>query len=163
MAKYPLTKSDEKRDIVNTLDADHILLCANGDDAGFFVISHTFGPVAAVWADHEEDALDEAADADLLKALAIDADHAEELIDEKGYEEFARLGNASDPYDLNDAHIRRIPWKDIPAETQDALLLAIDEGFDSLEDLDDLEEEEDDEDMSDGEYGDAEDEPDRVD
>lgn len=162
MTKYKLTKSGEERDIVNTLDADRILLCDNnGANPGLFVISHTFGPVAAVWANHEEDALDEAADAELLGAFAMSDEDVKERTLKNGDEDFARLGNESDPYDLNDAHIRRISWKDIPAETQDALLLAIDEGFDSLADLDDLEEEDDEDDSDDSDDDDDRQDEDR--
>lgn len=142
MTKYQLTKSGAERgphnDVLNTLDADRILLCADGDD-GFFVISHTFGPVAAVCADHEENALDEAADAGLMKAFAMSDEDVEDRTEGDGdntEEDFARLGNESDPYDLNDCSIRRVAWGDIPTETQEALLAARDEGLETLADLD---------------------------
>lgn len=152
-----------------SLDADRILcndVIAAGESnphkVGLWVIEGLYGPAAAVWESNEQDALDEAADADLMRAFHMDDDDVEDRTDENGDEEFARLGNEGDPYDLNDCHIRRIAWKDIPEETQEAFLLARDEGLETLADLDDLEEE-DDEDEDDESLGEDNSDPDRED
>lgn len=160
--KYPLSVSEDRL----TLEADRILcndVIAPGESnphkVGLWLVTGVFGPAAAVWSSNESDALDEAADAELMKGFHMDEDHVEDRTDEDGEEHFARLGNEGDPYDLDDCHIQRIAWKDIPKETQEAFLAAREEGVETLADLDDLEEEDDNEYYLDGDNSD----PDRED
>ena len=65
-----------------------------------WVIGHTFGAVHAVFAAHEQDALDELADCGALDFCQV-ADGAE-TEDSDG---FARLGNAGEPFDLSEVWI----------------------------------------------------------
>lgn len=60
-----------------------------------WLITDEHGPAAAVWASCTQDALDEAADADLLDHLQL----KEEDIEED--DEPARLGNADEPFNLD--------------------------------------------------------------
>lgn len=68
-----------------------------------------YGPIAIVFADCEQDALDEAADRDKLDGYLIPATELEEAEKE---ERVAYLGNASEPFDLTDIRIQELP---IPA------------------------------------------------
>lgn len=69
------------------------------------VIGNEFGPLCAVWADCEQDALDTACDAGLLAGLACDEPtnpDSDEGVD------FVRLGNAGGPHDLAYAWIQTV-------------------------------------------------------
>ena len=62
-----------------------------------WVIGHTYGAVHAVFAAHEQDALDELANCGALDFCQVtDGDETE---DSDG---FARLGNAGEPFDLSE-------------------------------------------------------------
>jgi hypothetical protein len=65
-----------------------------------FLIHNEFGTLAIVYASHLQDALDIAVDGDKLDScLVSDADYQE--ADTEGHaDEFARLGNAGEPFDL---------------------------------------------------------------
>lgn len=79
----------------------------NPNHIRLFVIGHTFGPVCAVWASHEGDALDEAVDLNLMDAFQVsEEDATDEDNPEEDAEGIARAGNASEPFDLSDAWIR---------------------------------------------------------
>jgi len=155
MRKYPLSVSDNRL----TLDADRILANdvivpgeTNPHKVGLWLIESVYGPLGAVWADNEADALDEAADEELLDALSLSEEDAEERttgIGDDTEEDFARLGNDSSPFDLDNANIRRLAWTDIPKETQEALLLAREEGLEDLSEIEDLDDDDNEDDSED--------------
>jgi hypothetical protein len=65
-----------------------------------FLIHNEYGTLAIVYASHLQDALDEAVDADRMNScLVSDEDYAE--AEKEGWaDEYARLGNAGEPFDL---------------------------------------------------------------
>ena len=67
-----------------------------------WVIGNEYGALGAVWADCEQDALDELVDAGLGDGL---------LVDEKDAEDCARLGNAGEPADLDSAWLAPVEWQ----------------------------------------------------
>jgi hypothetical protein len=71
-----------------------------------WLIEGVYGPVAIVFADCEQDALDEAVDQDMLDGYLIEAKDLEEA--EKD-ETVTYLGNASEPFDISEIHIRELP------------------------------------------------------
>lgn len=74
----------------------------NPHNVRLWVIGNEFGALCAVWASHEQDAMDEAVDANLLDSLQIDsADYEAMTQDER--DDCAHLGNASEPFDLTNA------------------------------------------------------------
>lgn len=66
----------------------------NPHNVRLWVIGHEFGPLCAVWASHEQEALDEACNAGMLESLQV----AEGDMDDS--EDYTDLGNASEPHDL---------------------------------------------------------------
>lgn len=68
-----------------------------------WVIGNEYGVLCAVWASHEQDALDEACDAGLLDGLACD-----EPAENEEQDEVTRLGNAGEPHDLTNAWIQTV-------------------------------------------------------
>lgn len=71
----------------------------NYHNTRLWVIWHEFGPVCAVWADCEQDALDTMVDEDLGGAFLLDDDAVSEATEEER-EEWASLGNAGEYADL---------------------------------------------------------------
>lgn len=67
-----------------------------------WVIGHVYGAIAAVWADCEQDALDELCDVGMADCFLIDEEEQSGATDSER-EEWAYLGNASEPADLSDA------------------------------------------------------------
>jgi hypothetical protein len=61
--------------------------------------------LAVLWAENESDALEEAANRGLLDFLLL---HEEDLSEEE-LEESTRLGNAGEPFDLDNVSIQEIP------------------------------------------------------
>lgn len=98
----------------------------NPHNVRLWVIGHVFGAVCAVFASHEQDAMDSAVDAGLMESFAIDPDDADD--------ETAYLGNAGEPFNLADAWIGEAafdPARDILLIT--ALVRASESGADNLE------------------------------
>lgn len=92
----------------------------NSHDARLFVVGNEFGAVGAVWADHEQEALDELIDKGLGDSFLIsEADQAEATEEEQ--EEWALLGNAGEPCNLDMAWVQVVRLD--PA--QDCLLLCL--------------------------------------
>lgn len=86
----------------------------NPHNVRLWVIGNEFGALGAVWASHEQDALDTLIDEDLGGGLLIDEADATE--------DTARAGNASEPVNLNYAWMATVafePARDLP------LLLAL--------------------------------------
>ena len=75
----------------------------NPHNIGLYVIGHEFGPICAVWAGNDQDALDNAVDANMLDCLLVEGDDA----DNEGH---AGLGNAGEPFDLSYAWMARVEW-----------------------------------------------------
>lgn len=65
-----------------------------------FLIHNEFGTLAIVYADNEQDALDEAADADKLDSVQVDEEEYFKADEEGHSDEYANLGNAGQPFDL---------------------------------------------------------------
>ena len=66
-----------------------------------YVIGNEYGALGAVWAEHEQDALDALCDEGLSAGLMVD--EGDVGIDEEGIE---RLGNAGEPHNLDNAWIQ---------------------------------------------------------
>ena len=77
----------------------------NPNNVRLWVIGHEYGPICAVWAPNEQEALDEMLDQGYLQFLVADEDFNETL-DEQGH--YAYLGNAGEPCDLSYAWIKPI-------------------------------------------------------
>ena len=77
----------------------------NPNNVRLWVIGHEYGPICAVWAANEQDALDEMLDRGCEQFLVADEDFDEDL-DEQGH--YAYLGNAGEPCDLSYAWIKPI-------------------------------------------------------
>lgn len=75
----------------------------NPHNLGLYVIGHELGPICAVWAGNDQAALDNAVDADMLDCLLVEGDDAEN-------EDYARLGNAGEPFDLSYTWVARVEW-----------------------------------------------------
>ena len=76
-----------------------------------YVIGHEFGPICMVWAAHEQDALDNAVDANMLDCLMADNEDCDR--DSEGY---ASLGNAGEAFNLDYAWMAEVeidPARDI--------------------------------------------------
>ena len=75
-----------------------------------FVIGNEFGAVGAVWADCEQDALDELVDSGLGDCFLVDEKAVAEMSEEER-EELAHLGNAGEWANLDYAWIRECDLK----------------------------------------------------
>jgi hypothetical protein len=75
-----------------------------------WVVGHELGAVGAVWADCEQDALDELIDSGLGDSFLIDK-HDFDAMDEHEREDVAYLGNASEPCNLDNAWIQAVEFK----------------------------------------------------
>lgn len=118
------------------LDADDVIVNdpvldgePNPNRRKMFVIQSPYGAVCALWADHEEDALDEAADRGLLEVFEIT---------DMPYHQFTNgndgvpLGNESRPFDLQDCRIYAVELANIPENTKKAIRLIRDQCADNL-------------------------------
>jgi hypothetical protein len=76
-----------------------------------WLIGNEFGVLGIVYAHHEQDALDEMVDRDKLNSCLLSDEDALERTDEDGNEDFARLGNAGEPFDLDYVWMRELPNK----------------------------------------------------
>ena len=77
----------------------------NPHNVRLWVIGNEYGPVCAVWASNEQEALDEMLDQGYEHFLVADEDFDEDL-DEQGF--YAHLGNAGEHCDLSYAWIKPI-------------------------------------------------------
>lgn len=75
----------------------------NPHNVRLWAIGHEFGALCAVWASHEQEALDEACDAGLLDCLMAEDQDQEN-------EELTPLGNASELFDLTHAWIGEVEF-----------------------------------------------------
>ena len=86
----------------------------NPNHVHLFVVLHQFGPIAAIWA-AEHELLDVAVDLGVMDCFALDEadcakhDHNEANAYEcENCEGCARLGNASEPFNLDDCHVQQV-------------------------------------------------------
>lgn len=86
-----------------------------------WAIGNVFGCVAAVWADCEQDALDEMVDAGLGDCFLVDEANQQSATEQER-EEWAHLGNAGEPCDLSDAWIGEVEFD---AKRDLALMLSL--------------------------------------
>jgi hypothetical protein len=140
--KILLSKTDDHM----TLAADRVLTNDvtfdgefNPHNVGLFIISNEYGAVCAVWASSEQDALDEAVDADLMESFAVEGpisfDEKEQSdVDVDGVT-VTRLGNAGEPFYLDNCGCHRIPQDDMPVALLIAFAEARGEGADNLDDV----------------------------
>jgi len=76
---------------------------SNPYNVRLWVIGHQFGAVCAVWASHEQDALDRAVDTNRMDfCLAETQDYDDEAL--------TALGNASELFDLSEVWIAPVVW-----------------------------------------------------
>lgn len=83
-------------------------------DARLWLIGHSHGPVCAIWASCEQDALDAACDANMMECFLVSEDDLKECIDT--YEVYTALGNAGELHNLDDcwiAEVEMLPSRDI--------------------------------------------------
>ncbi len=91
------------------IDASNVTLPwdFNPHNTRLFVIGHEFGAVCAVWADHEQDALDQMIDLGFGDCFLVSPEDQARATDAER-EEWTGLGNASEPCDLTYAWIQRV-------------------------------------------------------
>lgn len=77
----------------------------NPHNVRLWVIGYEYGPICALWASNEQDALDEMLDQGYEHFLVADEDFDEDL-DTQGH--YTYLGNAGEPCDLSYAWIKPI-------------------------------------------------------
>lgn len=78
----------------------------NPHRVGLYIIGNEYGPLVAVWASHEQDALDEATDAGKLNSFLMSAEDQAEY-EREGWD-VAYLGNAGEAANLDYAWIHRV-------------------------------------------------------
>ncbi len=76
-----------------------------------WLIWNEYGALAIVYAHHEQDALDEMADSDRLDSCLVSPEDLAEAERDGHADEFASLGNASEPFDLSYIGMRELPNK----------------------------------------------------
>jgi hypothetical protein len=69
----------------------------NPHNTRLWVIGNEYGPMGAVWANHEQEAIDELIDQDLADGILVDED-TQKTMTEDEREECGFGGNASEPY-----------------------------------------------------------------
>lgn len=82
----------------------------NPHNIRMFVIGHEFGPVAAVFAGHDQDALDQMVDGALGDCFLVPKEDVEKATDEER-ECWASLGNAGEYANLDNAWIAEVEFK----------------------------------------------------
>jgi hypothetical protein len=129
------------RDFLDTKDY-------NPHNVRLWAISNEYGYICAVWGNCEQDALDNAVDANFMDSMLVaEPDEGEE-------DDYARLGNAGECFDLTYCGVTSIALSDIPRGISDLLKNAYEAGcsvlanFDpsKVEDAEDTEDTEDEED-----------------
>ena len=75
-----------------------------------WVIWNEYGPMGAVWADSDQDALDLLVDSDLAQGMLVDEDVLKDM-DADAKEELAHLGNAGEPCDLTHVGLECVAFR----------------------------------------------------
>ncbi len=102
-----------------------------------WIIYNELGALGLVWANHEQDAMDEAVDLGLLDSHLIKDKDLKDYLDKNGEEDerVARLGNASEPFDQTYLGLKQVNTKDFPPELIAAFAEARGARIDTLDDL----------------------------
>lgn len=103
-----------------------------------WIIGNEFGTIAAVWASHEQDALDEACDRGLTGGLCA-AEEPDQEEDPETWEQWdqsvTRLGNAGEPHNLDYCWMSRADLNKCSPELLCKFAEARGAGHDTLADL----------------------------
>ena len=75
-----------------------------------WVVWNEYGPMGAVWADSDQDAMDLLVDSDLAQGILVDEATLKGM-DEEAREELATLGNAGEYCDLAHAGLESVSFK----------------------------------------------------
>lgn len=141
MKKIALSKTDS-----TTLDASRVLtndVVLDGEynphNVSLWLVLNEYGALAAVWAGNEQDALDLAVDEGLLDSCSVEGpvsfDEKEQgYFDEDGAA-VTLLGNAGEPFYLDNIGMRRVPQSDMPVNLLVAFAEARGAGASTLEDV----------------------------
>ena len=93
-----------------------------------YIITNEYGPVAGVFALRKAEALEEAADQELLKSFLLDEEEVQKRENEYGSEEgVIRLGNTGEPFDATYLGITGLKETEIKSEVLDIFRLLLDE------------------------------------
>ena len=93
-----------------------------------YIITNEYGPVAGVFALRKAEALEEAADQELLKSFLLDEGEVQKRENEYGSEEgVIRLGNTGEPFDATYLGITGLKETEIKSEVLDIFRLLLDE------------------------------------
>lgn len=115
----------------------------NPHNVRLWLIGHFYGAVCAIFASHEQDALDAACDANMMESFQVSEEESEayyEALDDSGEHpdgiSYTGLGNASELHNLDDCWIAEVDFD----ASRDALLIvalarASQDGADNLEDF----------------------------
>lgn len=87
---------------------------------------------AVVWASHDQDAIDELVDSDLLDIYLVDDKDVSDEAEERG--EYLRAGNASEPFAIQESKLVPIDWKNAPPELIAAVAYGAGAGNGTLDD-----------------------------
>ena len=117
---------DDKRIMCNDVSLPHDRSNAHGNR--LWVIYNQFGPMGAVWARHEQDALDELVDRDLGDGILVD-----DTAENRANDEYCGLGNASEPCDLTYCGLSVVDFTNIPIATYARFAEARGAGADTLD------------------------------
>lgn len=79
----------------------------NPHNTRLYVIGNEFGALCAVWANHEQDALDTAVNENKLDSMMV-SEEDYDAMDEDEREGCASLGNAGEPFNLDHAWIQQV-------------------------------------------------------
>ena len=113
----------------------------NPHNVRMFLIGHMHGPVCAIFASHEQDALDSACDAGMMECMQVSEDDTKsyyEACNENGEHpegiNYTTLGNAGELHDLDDCWIAEVELKaDRDIQLIVALARASESGHDTLD------------------------------
>jgi hypothetical protein len=94
-----------------------------------WLIGNEYGVLAIVYAHHEQDALDEMVDSDRLDSCLLSDEDVIERTDADGNEDFARLGNAGEPFNLDYIWMRELPNKQYAKIKRHFIAMSGDHGF----------------------------------
>lgn len=98
-------------------------------------ISNAIYGAYVVWASHEQDAMDELADSGLLDQYQVDEDELKKMTQDEIDNDFVALGNASEPFDLQNGHIEKVKFATVPLELMCMWAEARGQGKKTLEDV----------------------------
>ena len=76
-----------------------------------WVIGNEYGVMGAVWASHDQDALDELVDQDLGAGILVDDKHVKEMEKDGFLDSLSNLGNAGEWADLQHAWLEKVVFK----------------------------------------------------